>query len=135
MIRWLDHTADVSFEITCKSYEDLYAEFVTGLRSLLVSGEVRLHEAREILLEEPGPADLLVALGRQILFLFETERFVPARFEAIFATERRLEGRLWGEPFDPQRMEYHLEVKGVTYHNLKVEKKEETLRAVVTLDV
>ncbi len=135
MIRWLDHTADVSFEVICGTYEGVFAEFVAGLTSLLVSGKASPRKSREITLEEPTPADLLVALGRQVLLLFETERFVPARFEPASATDSRLKGQLWGEPFDPERMEYHLEIKGVTYHGLRVWAEGGTWRARVTFDV
>jgi len=122
-------------EITCDRYEDLFAAFVSGLASLLISGNAKPREARDVALKEPAPADLLVALGRRVLALFETERFVPARLQVRSAGPAHLFGRLLGEPYDPARMDYHLEVKGVTYHDLEVVNQGSAWRGRVTFDV
>jgi SHS2 domain-containing protein len=135
MIRWLNHTADVRFELLCDRYEDLFVDFVEGLRGLLVNGKIRDAEQREISLQESGPADLLVSLGRLVLFYFNTDQFVPANFEVTSATPTHLTGWLLGEPFDPDRMIFHLEVKGVTYHDLEVRKLKGKWQARVTFDV
>ena len=92
-------------------------------------------KAEEIDLEESGPPDLLVSLGRQVLFYFNTSQLVPARFDVVTVSPTRLQGRLWGEPFDPDRMAFHMEVKGVTYHDLEVEEEAGKWRARVTFDV
>ncbi len=135
MIRWLDHTADVQIEITGERLEDIFAEFVRGMRELLVSGDVRDRGAEEIALRDTGPADLLVALGRWVLSFFYGSSWVPARFEVRTAGPTHLEGTLWGEPFDARRHVCLNEVKGVTYHALVFERGEKGWRAVVTFDV
>ena len=135
MIRWLDHTADVRLEIVSETVEGLYADFVEGLKRLLVTGDVRPAEAVEIELDEPDSSDLLVSLGRQVLFYFNTSQFVPARFDVTAVSPTHLRGRLWGEPFDPDRMAFHLEVKGVTYHGLEVKEENGEWKARVTFDV
>ena len=135
MTRWLNHTADVSLEILCDRYEDLFIDFMGGLRELLVTGQVLPRKAIKLNLEEPAPADLLVAMGRRVLFYFETSHFVPSRLEVVTANPTCLTGYLWGEPFDPDRMEYHLEVKGITYHDLEVVEEGGRWRARVTFDV
>lgn len=135
MIRWLDHTADVQLEVTARHLGDIYTEFVRGMRELLVSGPVREAEARELTLNAAASGDLLIALGRQILMLFYGEGFVPSHLRNYSAGETRLEGTLWGEPFDPERHKCPLEVKGITYYALSFEKKGEDWYAVVTFDV
>ncbi len=135
MIRWLNHTADVRLEIVSDTIEGLYADFVEGLRQLLVTGDAEPVKAEEIDLAESGPPDLLVSLGRQVLFYFNASQLVPARFDVVTVSPTRLQGRLWGEPFDPDRMAFHMEVKGVTYHDLEVEERKGKWRARVTFDV
>jgi len=116
-------------------YEELFVDFVNGLKDLLVSGDIRAVDRREISLEEPDPADLIVSLGREVLLYFNTDRFVPSRFEVASATPTQLTGWLYGEPFDPDRMAFRLEVKGVTYHDLKVRKLKGKWQVRVTFDV
>ncbi len=135
MIRWLDHTADVQMEITCGTYEAVFVELVKGLRELLVQGDIRELGRREVHVEEPAPEDLIVSLGRTTLRYFYGEEWVPARLEVQEASQTRLKGALWGEPFNPARHTCQLEVKGVTYHALLVEQKGKDWRAVVTFDV
>ncbi len=135
MIRWLDHTADVQMEIVCNRFEDVFVDFVEGLKTLLVTGAVQANGKRGIDLREADPCGLLVSLGRYVLSCFYGDGFVPSRFTVQEATERRLKGEVEGEPFDPGRHAFHLEVKGVTYHDLQFERWGGKWRAVVTIDI
>lgn len=135
MIRWLNHTADIEIEITCDRYEDVFTDFVGVLKSLLVTGEVQPLKAKKINLKETDACELLVSLGRQILIYFNANQFVPSRLDIHTAERTRLIGDLWGEPYNPSRHEFHLEVKGVTYHDLKVENDGEKWNSTVTFDV
>ena len=135
MIRWLDHTADIQIEIICDRYEDIFTDLVGALKTLLVTGEAQSLKVEKINLKEPDACALLVSLGRQVLFYFNTKQFVPSRLDIRTATPTKLKGELWGEPYDPRRHEFHLEVKGVTYHDLRVENDGGKWCAVVTFDV
>jgi SHS2 domain-containing protein len=135
MIRWMDHTADVQLEITGERLEDIFSEFVRGMRDLLVSGNVQDKMTQEVVLQDESPADLLVALGRRVLSFFYGSRWVPSRFDVQSAGLTHLEGSLWGEPWDPHRHVCLNEVKGVTYHALVLERADQGWRAVVTFDV
>ncbi len=135
MIRYLDHTADVQIEITAESFSGIFSEFIKGLKTLLVLGPSQAIERKEILIEASEPMELLVSLGREALRSFYGEQWVPSRFTVKTATPFKLEGVLWVEPFDPGKHEFHLEVKGVTYHDLEIVKDGDRWRAVVTFDV
>lgn len=135
MIRWLNHTADIQIEIICDRYEEIFVDFVEELRTLLVTGEVQSLKAEKMGLKEADPSALLVSLGRQVLFYFNMKQFVSSHLEVHTATPTTLKGILWGQTFDPHRHEYNIEVKGITYHDLKVENGGGKWFAIVTFDV
>ena len=135
MIRWLDHTADVQIEITCDSFEEVFAELVEGICRILVAGEIRGAEKKSVDLAEPTAEELLVSMGRTALKLFYGERWIPCKLKVHEASRTRLKGDLWGELFDPERHACQMEIKGITYHALSLERKGEKWRAVVTFDV
>ncbi len=136
MIRWLDHTADAAVEIVCEKKEDVFHEFVTVLTTLLSEAKVRPVEKRDITVEASDLATVLVALGREILYAFYTEDFVPHHMEIRFLSSSRLEGEIWGETVASKEDVINQEVKGVTYHDLEFRQLEKgKWRARVTFDV
>jgi len=135
MIQWLDHTADVQLEITSSKYEDIFSEFVKGLRQLLVMGKIKPAKKEIINLTEDNSALLLIALGREVLLRFNAHRFVPAHFVVSACSPQQLRGTLWGESFNPARQIFQCEVKGITYHNLEVTREAGKWHAVITFDV
>jgi SHS2 domain-containing protein len=135
MIRWLDHTADVQLEITSAHYKNIFVGLVEGLKQLLVTGGVKITYTVPIFLEEEDPAALLVSLGREVLIHFNTRRFVPSHLDIMDCSLQYLKGTLHGEILNLAHQAFHREVKGITYHNLKVTREARKWRAVVTFDV
>ncbi len=91
--RFLPHTADVAVELRSGSEPGLYQAGIDALRELLVgSSPVTPAEERAI---EPRGTDLterLIHFLADVLYLWDTERFVPAKATA---------GGVAGERFDP----------------------------------
>lgn len=119
----LDHTADIRMEVRGATLEELFANAVDGLRSLL---SPRLQTTGEAVLNVTvGGEDheqLLVNFLREILFFNQVKGFVPARSEIIFPAPTRLEARLYGMYAQPGEASPDEEIKGVTYHDLRIHK-------------
>lgn len=78
---------------------------------------------------EPRGADAaerLVHFLGDVLYLYDTERFVPARASPA---------GVLGEPFDPARHHAQREVKAATYHGAEVQRDSGGLVATVIFDV
>jgi SHS2 domain-containing protein len=122
--RPLDHTADLSVEVTGSSRSDLFAEAVPAFADLMVDVErIEARRERRFELEAPEPALLLVDWLTELLYLFEVEGLLFRRAETTVedcAGGVRLRATAWGEPRDDARHPIKVLVKAVTYHGLEV---------------
>jgi len=58
-----------------------------------------------------------------------------SRFEVQQLSERHLVAQAWGEPIDPARHTIYTEVKAITYHGLKLERRDEQWYARIIFDL
>ncbi len=116
-----DHTADVGVRAWGPDLAAAFAQTARGLFSLLVPlGAVRETTARAVAVAASDPESLLVAWLDELLFVFETEGLVFARFEVALPTPTTLTATAHGEPFDPARHHGGVVVKAATYHQIAV---------------
>jgi SHS2 domain-containing protein len=134
--RILDHTADFMVEVTASSREELFAEAARALMSALTDPEaIRAEESVSVDLEADDAEQLLVTWLTELLFLYESERWLFCRFGFQKLTERALEATACGEKLDPARHAIDREVKAVTYHQLKVEHRDGAWRTRLVFDL
>jgi SHS2 domain-containing protein len=126
--RFLDHTADVGFELEASTLGALLEGALRAFAVLLL-GDVPPAgtEARTVDAVGEEPALLLRNLLREVLFLHAASGFVPAR-AAVSVQERdpddgvlRASARLVGTEAATSP---HTELKGVTLHGLVAERRE-----------
>ncbi|HZS00784.1 MAG TPA: archease [Chloroflexota bacterium] len=116
-----DHTADVGVRAWGPDLAAAFAQAARGLFSLLVPrAAVRETTARAVTVAASDPESLLVAWLDELLFVFETEGLVFARFEVALPTPTTLTATAHGEPFDPARHHGGVVVKAATYHQIAV---------------
>ena len=129
----VDHGADMAIVARGDTMERLFVHAAQGLVSILVgTGEVREEERKLVALD--GDENLLVFFLNEILYLWDTQRFIPGRIEVFFDDEG-LNAELHGELFDERRHEARTEVKAVTYHGFEIAREGDTFRATLVLDV
>lgn len=140
-VRELDHTADIGFEAEAASLDGLFRLAADGLVSALGASadaaSPRAEAPEELALDRPDLERLFVAWLRELLHRSTSEGLVPdveevrvreGGDEAPASLSARLAWRRWTD--DPVR-----EIKGVTYHGLRVERRGERWHARVVLDV
>jgi SHS2 domain-containing protein len=125
--RSLDHTADLSVEITAASRDELFAEAVPAFTDTMVDVDrVEALLARRIELESPEVPLLFVDWLTELLYLFEVEGLLFRRAETTIEDDGgdgggvRLRAIAWGEPRDDARHPIKVLLKAVTYHGLEV---------------
>ena len=150
MFRVIDHTADIGLLIEGKTAEELFAEAARGMFSIL-AGE-RLHPHRtsspplEGVLIPPDRGggirirvtaktleELLVSFLNELLYLAEKEKAIFAQFKIkIEKIKNRfcLKGEIKKNSQIPKR-----EIKAATYHNLKIEKKNNFWQTRIIFDL
>lgn len=140
MIRILDHTADVSFEIRGLTLEALFEE---GRRALLMTVFERPPEMGEgessVRLSAPDLETLLVRWLNELVYLIQDKGFVPVRTDIRVREAGEggfsLEALLDGAPLDLEGYGWQGEIKSATFHGLAVESNGEGWQARVILDV
>ncbi|MGH7699286.1 MAG: archease [Gemmatimonadales bacterium] len=126
--KFVPHTADIAAELVAADEAGLRQAGLDALRELLVgSSPVAPRERRPVPLRGADPTERLVHFLQDALYLFDTDRFVPARAS---------DAGIAGEPFDPARHEPRPEVKAVTFHGADVQQGADgRLHATIVFDV
>ena len=125
--RLLDHTADALVEAYGETISERYAnaafalfDQMTDVSTVKPVGEVK------VVLSADDEEQLLVDFLQELLFIHDTDGYVFNDFEVEVAG-LNLEAVARGEKFDPSRHPKRSVVKGVTYHDLKIDNKGKTL--------
>jgi SHS2 domain-containing protein len=147
-VSFLDHTADVGFDVEAPTLEGLFVAAAHALNDLILGMDEP--GAGEDTGERPGPAKqpasrdadlhfdavdtaaLLADWLRELVFLFETEAVLMRAVHFRQLDERRLHATVELGP--PVRRPVR-EIKGVTYHGLDVRQTDGIWHARVILDV
>jgi SHS2 domain-containing protein len=129
MHEWLSHTGEAQLHIVAGTEEEVFGEAVDALGRLVELDRGGEPAQRQLRVQAPDRALLLVELLGELVFLADTEGFVGDRAEIRLEGDRleaRIDGRL--TQVDPL-------VKAATYHDLRFERNGEVWDARVVLDV
>ena len=141
MIRMLDHTADVGFEVVeASSVEALFDEARQALLMTVFEEPPEEGEREEPLrLFAPDLETLLVRWINELVFFIQGNGFVPvsADLQILEAEDEGffLEACLTGAPLDLAGYGWQGEIKSATFHGLEVTRDSSGWRAQVILDV
>ena len=130
MYRWVEHTAELELRIDAPTEEALLADALDAFSELVgrdPDGEPARHD---VLVLSPDPAVRLADWLEELVFLAETEDFVPERLASVELGDGELRARVEGRRGRPAQL-----VKAVTYHGLEVEERGDGWHARVVLDV
>jgi SHS2 domain-containing protein len=130
MYRWVDHTAEVELHIEAQSREEVFAEALAAFAELVSRNDEGDRVEHEVSLEGQEDAVLLVGWLEELVFLAETEDFVPERPERFELSDSGLTALVSGRRASPAHL-----VKAVTYHGLEFARQGGFWRAKVVLDV
>ncbi len=130
--RFIDHTADIAFEV----YGDSIAELIENASYAFYEAFVdtsKLSEDVEKSVEvEADEVDMLLYKWlNELLFLFDTEFFAAKRV-TVSVDEKLAKGVLKGSRFTPEMVK--VEPKAITMHKFKVEKNG-GYKAFVVVDI
>ena len=133
----LAHTADVGVRVRGATAEEALARLALALGTLLAGGGAAPPEREERIAVPGGPglAGTAVALLRELLFRFATERLIPAEVEVHRAAEDGAEATVAFARYDPARHAEGADVKAVTWHAARLEPEGAGWVAQAVLDV
>ena len=135
--RFFDHTGDFGVHLEAEDLPGLLAVSVQAFLHLLTDDPAAIEavEGRPVTLDAVDDAALLVALGNELLYLFEAEGWLAATLAVEDAGDGLLEGTLRGAPFDPSRHPIARPIKALTHHQVIVEVHPSGVRASLVFDL
>ncbi|HXV27438.1 MAG TPA: archease [bacterium] len=132
----IEHTADIGLRIFGKDWPELLSNAALGLFDLMTDvAKINTSVTTEMSVDAADREALFLGWLRELLFLFSTKRYVLKEFDFKELTDKTLKVTVRGEIFDPKRHDQKLEVKAVTYHRFKLEKRKKGWAAEVLFDV
>lgn len=134
--REFEHTADLGIEVEATDLPSLFSSAGEALYGLVADPSgMELKKEIEVSAVGEGWEELFHSWLCELLAQFNLKGFIGKRCEVIRFEPGRVEGRVKGEILDLDRHCFHTEIKGVTYHGLKIWQKNNTWHARVIFDV
>lgn len=139
MYELFEHTADLGLRVRAADLDTLFAEAAACLFSAVVEDPAAIRPDTAVTIELAGTDRefLLFDWLKELLTRFDGDQgdqFVFGKFE-VRVRDDGLTATAWGEPLDPARHVLSHEVKAITYHELKVEKTDDSWLAEVIVDI
>ncbi len=130
MHEWRSHTAEIELVIETASEEEVFVEAAAAFGELVGRDGGGAPTRREVKVEAPDRETLLVQWLEELVFLADTESFVPEGAQELRLDETTVQATLVGRHAAVEPL-----VKAATYHRLRFAHEDGTWCARVVLDV
>jgi SHS2 domain-containing protein len=126
--KFLEHVTDAFVEAWGETLEEAFCQAGLALfDTMLDLKSVNTKTNVEIQTNGHDEKELLYNYLEELLLLFEVKQLALGSFTVNSITptqaEIRLKGKAAGEPYDRTRHNGRVEVKGITYHLMEIEKR------------
>ena len=136
MFEILEHTADIGLRAWGATLQEAFENAATALSAIVVElDDIQPRIAYPIAASGDDDQSLLVNWLNEALYYLDARRIVLRRFRIEHFGDGRVAGQAWGEPRDPVKHRPKVIVKGVTYHQLKIEQHPNGWQVQVFLDI
>jgi SHS2 domain-containing protein len=136
----IEHTADVGIIAYGKTLEELFENAAFGMLSISYGNlSIKSNFSLKIDIEEPDETHLLVAWLSELNYLTLTNDFLTHSINDLKITQSKESWRLQVEISGTQAGTFldffNTEIKAVTYHKLKIQKKKNHFECQVIFDI
>ncbi len=139
-----EYTADIAFIAYGESLEEMFVNAAKALMEIQTDlSKIEPKKCVEVSVDGFDLENLMKKWLEELLFYRDVELLFFSVFEIKIIEEGtgemdkryRLWGKICGEKFDPNKHESKVEVKAISYHDMKIEKKNNTYYAHVLVDI
>lgn len=136
-----EHTADVLIHAWGPSLEEAFEQAAQATFEVITdTSSVEPREQVDIREEGFDLENLLYRWIEALLFYFDADQLVFSKFkvhriEKLGEEEYLLEGKAWGEKYDPLRHEHRTIVKAMTYADMEIKHEENCWRLHFVVDI
>jgi SHS2 domain-containing protein len=132
----LEHTADVGFRARAASLPALFENAAEALVAIAMeTGHIEPRQSYQLEAEGDSNESLLVNWLSEVLYQLDGEHLALRDFRVTEYDSSRVRGQALGEPRVATRHAPKLVIKGVTYHQLKIEQDTQGWYCEVYLDI
>ncbi|MCS7141750.1 MAG: archease [Candidatus Nitrosocaldus sp.] len=127
--RMLEHMTDALVEVDADTLEQGFALAARALVDVMIDVS-RVEERLEVELQAEGHdlESLLYNWLEQVMIALVSDHTAMSRFDVRVERDGdayALRARAYGEPLDLEKHHYKVEIKGVTYHMMSIERAED----------
>jgi len=134
--RTIEHTADIGIEVEADNLADLFAGAAEGMYSIIIApGVVSPAVSRSITLEANDLEELMFEWLNELLYLLDAKELLLSMFEIARIERFHMEATVFGEKIDQGRHRLLGEIKAATYHQMTVERRDDSWFARIIFDV
>ena len=120
----IDHTGDLGIIVYGGNLKELFFNAGRAFFSLITNlNRIRSTFEHTIILKGENLDELMVTWLGELLYLFDAKGMLFRKFDIEEVSKDGLKATVRGESFQPERHVLKREIKAVTYHQVKVEKK------------
>lgn len=132
--KFIDHPSDVGMEVEGETLNELFINAAKGMLSLISEPVSRNKKiSKQLHLKEDSPEELLHSYLSEILWFITNERFFPLKIYISRINESSLDAKLEGIRLKKEEMKG--EVKALTYHQLKIIRRDQIWFTRLIFDV
>ncbi len=131
--RFIDHTADIAFEVYGNSLEELLENSAYAFYEAFVKVDaIKEAETRTVEVEADEEDLLLYRWLNELLFLFETQFFAGKKVK-VSIKNMKAEGTIIGGKFGREAVK--VEPKAITMHKFGIRRENGKLAAFIVVDI
>jgi SHS2 domain-containing protein len=136
MYEILEHAADIGFRAHAGDLRELFERAADALVAIALEIE-QIEERESYRIEAEGDSNesLLVNWLSEVLYYLDGKQLALRRFKVNALSPTRVTGQAFGECRDQSRHPAKLLIKGITYHQLKIEQGEHGWSCEVFVDI
>jgi SHS2 domain-containing protein len=136
----IDHTADIAISLEGNDEEDLFRTAARAWLEAIFPDSVNAgHDRKNLSLSADSLDELLVDFLSELNYLLFTRYWISAGFERIKIVKENetyhLDATVTGVTLNEAQHHIQVEIKAVTYHQMRIERKGNFLKTVVVFDI
>ncbi|BFI75220.1 archease [Sulfurisphaera ohwakuensis] len=122
---FFEHTADIGIRAYGRNLNEAFENAAVAVFEVMTdTSKVEPREMREVKIDGYDLENLLYRWIESLLVYYDSEIMLFSKFYVnIDEKNLTLEGKAWGEKFNPNKHERRTVVKAMTYHEMKIENK------------
>ena len=130
------HTADIGIRVFGKDLKELFENAAFGMFDVIADLE-GIKASIEEVIEADGETteELLVAWLDELLYRFYTKEIIFSKFLIEELSENTLKAKVFGRPVGANRNRLKVEIKAVTYSDLKIKSSGGGYQVEIIFDV